>query len=249
MSEKEEADIAQIYATIVQGLVDSQVIGSEDAVKELIERKIFLTPVEAMEFLESAPDIADPFGGNPPFGQKSEDSGKKAGPSRAQNARVYLLNVGEWDESKHSRGDNGKFGPGGGGKPSAGAGGKTDITELLGKEHTGVKGQAAIDALLKEKGGHVKDAFHREGIGGIDLMWGDNSFGLQHIIKRRTEEGQNPKKLLSELGKVMENGTVFEGKSGGWEIHHGGKIAVIAPELHGNKMSYVLTAFTTGRKN
>ena len=63
MSEKEEADIAQIYATIVQGLVDSQVISSEGAVKELIERKIFLTPVEAMEFLESDPDIADPFGG------------------------------------------------------------------------------------------------------------------------------------------------------------------------------------------
>lgn len=64
MSEKEEADIAQIYATIVQGLVDSQVISSEDAVKELVERKVFLTPVEAMEFLESDPDISDPFGGH-----------------------------------------------------------------------------------------------------------------------------------------------------------------------------------------
>jgi hypothetical protein len=137
MSEKEEADIAQIYATIVQGLVDSQVIGSEDAVKELVERKIFLTPVEAMEFLESDPEISDPFGGNAPSGSPAEEREKRAArsrpdvsPSRTENARVYLLNAGEWDESKHSRGDNGKFGEGGG---SEGTDTSVEIEQVIDK--------------------------------------------------------------------------------------------------------------------
>jgi hypothetical protein len=41
---------------------------------------------------------------------------------------------------------------------------REDISGLLGKEHTDVKGQAAIETLLKEKSGHVKGAFHRKGV-------------------------------------------------------------------------------------
>jgi len=61
LSDKEEADIAQIYGTLLQGLVQSQVITAEAAVKELIERKIFLTPVEAVDFLETDPGIDNPL--------------------------------------------------------------------------------------------------------------------------------------------------------------------------------------------
>lgn len=64
MTEREEAEIANIYATIVKGLADSQVISAEDAVNELREREIFLTKVEAMEFLEGEERRGDdPFDG------------------------------------------------------------------------------------------------------------------------------------------------------------------------------------------
>lgn len=62
MSEREEAEIAQMYATIVQGLVDGQAIDADSAVKELIERGVFLTEVEAAEFLESEQSHENPFG-------------------------------------------------------------------------------------------------------------------------------------------------------------------------------------------
>jgi hypothetical protein len=127
-------------------------------------------------------------------------------------------------------------------------GGARDITALLGKEHTGVKGQAAIDLLLKERNGHVKGAFHRPEIGSIDVFWGNDKAGMQHIIKQRTARGESPQKILSSLGKVIENGVVSDGKYGNWEIRHGGHVAVIAPELHGRKVNYVLTAFYERKK-
>lgn len=64
MSEKEEAEIANIYATIVKGCFDSGIIAKpDDAIKELIERKVFRTAIEAATFLENDPEIDDPFGG------------------------------------------------------------------------------------------------------------------------------------------------------------------------------------------
>jgi hypothetical protein len=57
--------------------------------------------------------------------------------------------------------------------------------EFFGEEFKGIKGKDAINKLLKEKRGHVPDAFIREDIGGITLVWGNNKAGLQHIIKHR----------------------------------------------------------------
>jgi len=47
-----------------------------------------------------------------------------------------------------------------------------DYKKLMGPEFTGVKGQAAVEKLLNERQGHVKEAFYRDDIGGIDLYWG-----------------------------------------------------------------------------
>lgn len=244
MSEKEEADIAQIYATIVQGLVDSQVVSSEDAVKELVERKVFLTPVEAMEFLESDPDIADPFGGSGPGGSPSGRSGRSQAGNACQtgSVRVYL-NAGNEDQP---RDEDGKFGSGGSGEESGD--GKRDITDVLGKEHVGVKGQAALDTLMLEKSGHVKGAFQRDDIGGIDLAWGDDKFGLQHIIKQREGQGIDPKEFLSGLGEVIEKGRLEMGKKGNFEIVHNGKVAVVTQTFEGEKVQLLLTAFKSRRK-
>ena len=62
MSEKEEAEIANIYGTIVRGFVDSGVISNESAVAEMLERKVFKTEVEAEEFLEEEEATENPLG-------------------------------------------------------------------------------------------------------------------------------------------------------------------------------------------
>jgi hypothetical protein len=123
-----------------------------------------------------------------------------------------------------------------------------DITKLLGVEFKGYYGQDAVYKLLREKRGHIKAAFHRDDIGGINLVWGDESAGLAHIIKRRTEQGINAADFLSNLAEVVEKGEISKNVRGNFELHLDKKIAVISPELWGNKLTFVLTAYKTRKK-
>ncbi|WP_041200429.1 DUF3519 domain-containing protein [Helicobacter pylori] len=58
-------------------------------------------------------------------------------------------------------------------------------------------GLSAINKLLETKKGFVAGAFHKEGLGDIDLVWGNKDYGLEHILKRR-EEQAIAKKGLNE---------------------------------------------------
>ncbi|GAA9475121.1 hypothetical protein HpHA294_04760 [Helicobacter pylori] len=49
----------------------------------------------------------------------------------------------------------------------------------------------AINKLLETKKGFVAGAFHKEGLGDIDLVWGNKDYGLEHILKRREEQALN----------------------------------------------------------
>ncbi len=71
--------------------------------------------------------------------------------------------------------------------------------EFFGEEFAGVKGSDAIEKLLKEKRGHVKNAFTRPEIGGIDLVWGDENGGLLHTIMRRDKMLRNGTGNISGL--------------------------------------------------
>jgi phage-related protein (TIGR01555 family) len=156
--------------------------------------------------------------------------------------------------NEHDEG-NGRFvKEAGGGEAGESAENKArELAKLLGPEYTGVKGQAAIDLLLKEKRGYVKGAFTRSDLGDIDLMWGSKKakIGLEHIIAERQKRKRDPKELLSELTKVIEqgylgkdaNGKPITNGYGRWEIYLDNKVAVITPDIRGNKMIAVLTAY------
>ncbi len=126
---------------------------------------------------------------------------------------------------------------------------ENSLKVLLGERFVDVKGQAAIEKLLKEKRGHVKGAFHREDIGDIDLLWGNDALGLQHIIKQRENQGINIEEFLSDISEVIEEGEFFQkNERGNFEFLHNGKMAIIAPEFHGNRLTFVLTAYKTRKK-
>lgn len=147
----------------------------------------------------------------------------------------------EWNEEDHPRDDDGKFGKGGG---KAKEGKKSDnVSEFLGKEFTGVKGQEAVDLLMKEKQGHVKGAFTRKDIGDIDLVWGNEGMGLAHIIKRRKETGQNLQSLLNNISDVIEKGQLKVGTNGRFNIEHNGRVAIVKPKFDNEKLQFLLTAF------
>ncbi|MCQ2693336.1 hypothetical protein JT105_07975, partial [Helicobacter pylori] len=49
-------------------------------------------------------------------------------------------------------------------------------------------GLGAINKLLETKKGFVAGAFHKEGLGDIDLVWGNSKYGLEHIFSRRESD-------------------------------------------------------------
>ncbi|WP_183022669.1 DUF3519 domain-containing protein [Helicobacter pylori] len=59
-----------------------------------------------------------------------------------------------------------------------------------------LKPKEALEKLLQEKNGQVAGTAYREDLGGIDFVWGNKNYGLEHILKRR--EDQAIAKGLSE---------------------------------------------------
>ncbi|WQY16085.1 DUF3519 domain-containing protein [Helicobacter pylori] len=52
-------------------------------------------------------------------------------------------------------------------------------------------GLGAINKLLETKKGFVAGAFYKEGLGDIDLVWGNKDYGLEHILKCREDQALN----------------------------------------------------------
>ncbi|MGN8447007.1 DUF3519 domain-containing protein, partial [Helicobacter pylori] len=54
-----------------------------------------------------------------------------------------------------------------------------------------LKPKEALEKLLQEKNGQVAGAAFREDLGGIDFVWGNKDYGLEHILKRREKQAKN----------------------------------------------------------
>lgn len=120
--------------------------------------------------------------------------------------------------------------------------------EFFGEEFKGVKGLEAIEKLLKEKRGHVKNAFERPEIGGIDLVWGDESGGLLHTILKRDKKLEQGKGTISGLDmvrkipEIMKHGGVDKDSWGRINIDYGGYRVGILPAIFNNKVNWIVTA-------
>lgn len=121
---------------------------------------------------------------------------------------------------------------------------ENNLDEFLGEEIKGVKGQDAINALLIRQAGHVKNAFKRDDIGYIDLIWGDENRGLCHIVQRRTQQNIDIGNFISNLTDVIEKGKFVKiNNRGRYEIFYNSKMAIIEPKITNGKMTFLLTAF------
>ena len=159
-------------------------------------------------------------------------------------------------EAKHARDKNGQFSHGGSSESNSEPKesdkklpefDRQKFEALIGPEFKGVRRQAAVRKLLEEKRGHVKGAFFRKDIGDIDLIWGNDSVGLCHIIKRRKEQGVSVENLAEDLSDVVLNGDLFQ-SSGKYEIWHRKKMVVATRTFNGSKITFVLTAFPSRKK-
>ncbi|MDD7324320.1 MAG: LPD23 domain-containing protein, partial [Campylobacter lanienae] len=82
-------------------------------------------------------------------------------------------------------------------------------------------GANAIKKLLVERQGQVAGAFYKDGLGDIDLVWGNEKMGLAHILARRSEQWGEEKaiRFINHLAENIEKGTINAGKNGRVEIN------------------------------
>lgn len=125
----------------------------------------------------------------------------------------------------------------------------------FGPAYSGFKGKPheAIEHLLKEKNGHVPGAFHKEGLGDIDLPYGKggkDGFGLAHIIERRNEQNQDGEAFVRNLPSLIQEGKVeyrkeFPGRA---YVVHEKRAAVIRLDWDGQERKWMVTAYPLEKK-
>lgn len=84
-------------------------------------------------------------------------------------------------------------------------------------EYTG-KPKEALDFLINKKNGQVRNAWERDDIGDIDIVYSKKAFGLKHIIGKHvgiTEDGKekdfkDEKELTSTVDKLLREGKLIK---------------------------------------
>ncbi|MCQ2984696.1 DUF3519 domain-containing protein, partial [Helicobacter pylori] len=135
---------------------------------------------------------------------------------------------------------------------------KLDTPSEWGHHYSEFKGDGlgAINKLLETKKGFVAGAFHKEGLGDIDLVWGNKDYGLEHILKRRIEsyikKGLKPKfaeqralNLVRMMPEVIEKGKVGRDAQGRLEIETKDILVALRDNWQGEplKSKWVITGF------
>ncbi|WP_232509475.1 DUF3519 domain-containing protein [Helicobacter pylori] len=117
-------------------------------------------------------------------------------------------------------------------------------------------GLGAINKLLETKKGFVAGAFHKKGLGDIDLVWGNKDYGLEHILKRRIEsyikKGLKPEfaeqralNLVRMIPKAIEEGKVGRDIQGRLKIETKDILVALRDNWQGEplKNRWVITGF------
>lgn len=162
----------------------------------------------------------------------------------------------DFNEEDHPRDENGQFTSSESKAFNAENKNNSELPEglatELGQKFTGYKGNAAIDKLLEEKQGYVENAFESPHIDvPISLAWGNDLYGLQHIIKRRMEQNISGDKLnefLHNINDVLLKGDSIEANRGNIEIFYGKQSVVIAPSFADSGFHFIVTSFRSKRK-
>ncbi|WRG44854.1 DUF3519 domain-containing protein [Helicobacter pylori] len=91
-----------------------------------------------------------------------------------------------------------------------------------------LKPKEALEKLLQEKNGQVAGAAYRDDLGGIDFVWGNKDYGLEHILKRRedqaigkglneTEAKEYALNVVKSIPEIIEKGV---------KVDNNGRIAI-----------------------
>ena len=70
-------------------------------------------------------------------------------------------------------------------------------------------GANAIKKLLTEREGQVAGAFYKDGLGDIDLVWGNKEIGLNKIIEKHSKDFESFGGIENGLNEIIANGKII----------------------------------------
>ncbi|MGL2786391.1 DUF3519 domain-containing protein, partial [Helicobacter pylori] len=91
-----------------------------------------------------------------------------------------------------------------------------------------LKPKEALEKLLQERNGQVAGAAYREDLGGIDFVWGNKDYGLEHILKRSEKQAKNQGLNEQQAKEYALNiaKTIPEVIDKGVKVDNNGRIAI-----------------------
>ncbi|WP_219025644.1 DUF3519 domain-containing protein, partial [Helicobacter pylori] len=124
-----------------------------------------------------------------------------------------------------------------------------------------LKPKEVLEKLLQEKNGQVAGAAYREDLGGIDFVWGNKDYGLEHILKKREKQytrlGLNAEQikertdeLIKEIPNILQKGLKEEDKPGYAAIILNNSKVILSKFKGDNELKnhYMITSFERDEK-
>ncbi|WQZ96751.1 DUF3519 domain-containing protein [Helicobacter pylori] len=124
-----------------------------------------------------------------------------------------------------------------------------------------LKPNEALEKLLQEKNGQVAGAAYREDLGGIDFVWGNKDYGLEHILEKRKKQykrlgltreqaKERANELIKEIPNIIQKGLKEEDKPGYAVIILNNSKVVLSKFRGDNELKnhYMITSFEADDK-
>ncbi|WQU37335.1 DUF3519 domain-containing protein [Helicobacter pylori] len=140
---------------------------------------------------------------------------------------------------------------------------KLEVPSEWGHHYSEFKGDGlgAINKLLETKKGFVAGAFYKEGLGDIDLVWGNKDYGLEHILEKRKKQykrlgltneqaKERTNELIKEIPNIIQKGLKEEDKPGYAVIILNNSKVVLSKFKGDNELKnhYMITGFEADDK-
>ncbi|MFP6172732.1 DUF3519 domain-containing protein [Helicobacter pylori] len=124
-----------------------------------------------------------------------------------------------------------------------------------------LKPKEALEKLLQEQNGQVAGAAFRDDLGGIDFVWGNKDYGLEHILEKRKKQykrlgltneqaKERTNELIKEIPNIIQKGLKEEDKPGYAVIILNNSKVVLSKFKGDNELKnhYMITSFEADDK-
>lgn len=125
-------------------------------------------------------------------------------------------------------------------------------TGAFGNIYNQFKGKVkeAFNFLMSHKSGDLLGVFHRDDVGDIDLVWGNEKMGLAHILGKHVGEGKDfetPDDAIAMIENVINSGRIFQDNQNRYTLMLDGVGVGIRKSFDGEKKNWIVTAVDFNR--